>query len=299
LEKLSQNIKIVLHFGIRPVVVINFINTLKTEEEIDAAYKTIFEQSSLNKNDIFMIDNYEHEVYRNMEKDLSFRKILSQAFKQGLNTIRKKPQLSIRPVPPVEQKVYVEVEEPGLRKNLCQTTACQEFGKEVITPKCAYCGTAPLPAEQKVCPTAGCPHERKVLKTPMCAFCGAPGIDSRSASSMEKICVRNGCENAGKAVTTPRCGFCGDITVPRSAVKKPSIRTCPKVGCINHGKEIPAQFPRCGQCGSLIGSEPVSRPPDVIRCRKCINIKCSHYNDLVPKADFLLCPYCGSEPGMV
>jgi len=281
------------------VVVINFISTLKKEEEIEEACNIIYQASKLALKDVKRIDNYEHEVYRNMEKDLAYRDILSLAYKQAIKTIRLKPPIDPREGPSVPNPVSVSGSgsiESLKGKNLCQNKVCAQFKKEVTTPKCGHCGETPSPDEEKlVCPTVGCPQERKVLETKFCNFCGKPGIPLGPGSAANKVCVGARCPNKGKAVTTPRCGLCGTIAEYPSTTTA-AFRTCPLTGCPNNGKEMSNEYPRCGLCGNVLTDKTAaSLEKPKPKARKCINPKCTHYGQIVP-AEFILCGYCGSEP---
>jgi len=49
LEKLQENIKLSLEFGISPIIVVNFVNSCKSEDEIKSAYDIILQASRLAK----------------------------------------------------------------------------------------------------------------------------------------------------------------------------------------------------------------------------------------------------------
>jgi len=82
LEKLQENIKLSLEFGISPIIVVNFVNSCKSEDEIKSAYDIILQASRLAKKDIVLVDNYEHEEYRNTEKDLVYWNIMKKVMKE-------------------------------------------------------------------------------------------------------------------------------------------------------------------------------------------------------------------------
>jgi len=287
LKKLADNITTILHYGIRPVIVVNFVNSVKSEEEINKSFEIIYKESHLNKPDLFMLDNYENEVYRNMDKDLIYMKILSVSFDRACLSMRKNPPLppkaESRPGPSIVRR------DPDRTDKACQTPSCSNNGKSVSTPVCPQCGKPPQVPSERTCVQPGCRNNGKAVDTPLCGFCGRPPQIKSVAR-----CQIVGCSNFRNEVTTPFCPTCGNPPVQASAPPAISSRVCSNPECPSYGQPVPKDYPRCGNCGTLVGSVS-QKEPQKPKTRKCANHSCSHYNDPV-LPDFSLCPYCGYEP---
>jgi len=89
-----------LERGITPVLVVNYIKTVKREEDLAANLDKIKSCSHLEDNEIFKHDNYVAEDFRNMKTDLSYRTILERAFVQARKTIARNPSKIGNPAPP-------------------------------------------------------------------------------------------------------------------------------------------------------------------------------------------------------
>jgi hypothetical protein len=278
LKTLTENIKAVLHFGITPVIVVNFVKTLPSEDEIKKAFAKIHDASCLTKADIFMVDNYEDEVYRNMAKDLTYWRILKKVFGEATRNRRRRHGPVPVPVPVPIQEVTKQ----------CVKKGCDNFGKPVDFPRCPFCGGAtqvPQPPAAKKCVKNGCENFGKAVDTPRCAFCGQ--LAQVPQPPAVKQCVKRGCENFGKPVDFPRCPFCGDLTqVPRP----PAVKQCNNSDCMKFGEAV--DTPRCPFCGgkSDFPSDPAPAKPSI---RACTGINCSFYGKEVP-AQYPRCPHCGT-----
>jgi len=142
LQTLSLNIQTILQFGIFPVVVINFRNHVDSKEELEKAFNQILEASHLNRPDLFLMDNYEHEEYRNMETDLMYWRILTKVFKTGMKN-RTKPSSVTRP--------------PSASGRVCLTTTCNNFRVQIQFPFCPLCGKkTTTPSQNKGCTFSDC-----------------------------------------------------------------------------------------------------------------------------------------------
>lgn len=188
LDTLLRDIVTALDFNIRPKVVVNFINTVKCEDEVKKAYNTIqqafclpakvylisipFNTNSLQ--DVIVFDNYDNETYRNMNKDLQSWRILQGTFAEAIKKIRRTP-----------------LPQAPTNGPSCQNSKCTNFNKEVL---CTHCGEVPQLQTTKVCFSASCP------------LCGPP--------PKYKICASRSCQNFEKPVRTPHCPFCGEVPQP-------------------------------------------------------------------------------------
>jgi len=93
LKLLEKHIRQILDKKIRPIIVINYIKTVKNEEELMENKNKILDASHLDSNDIFLHDNYVDENYRQMSTDLKYREILLKAFNEAIKNMKKKNNL--------------------------------------------------------------------------------------------------------------------------------------------------------------------------------------------------------------
>lgn len=270
LDTLAKNIETILDCKMSPIIVINFINDLKSEEEISKAYEIIYQASHLTKKDIFMLDNYVDEKYRNMEKDLLYWSVLKKVFSEAKKNIERRGKEKsggrsqgafaplVRTESPVRSPpspggsgIVARNEKGGAGEKICKNDQCENAGKVVEFPRCPFCGGVPelnLPPV-KICTTPKCEGYSKPVEYPRCPFCGNPPGGFLGATSL-RVCTNDTCSNSGKEVPTsfPRCPFCGET--PGHKVEKPKIRSCVNPGCGNYGKVVPANFPLCPYCGT-------------------------------------------------
>ena len=153
LDMLQWNIKAILDSHIYPVIVINFVNTVKSEDEIKKAKDIIKQASCLNERDIIMLDNYENEEYRNMDKDLAYWNLLTKIYTEAKkNMLRRRkgtnsnyPDMSNlkifqgpTPASPSKNPVAPTSTKPTGKK-VCKIATCSNKGNEVTFPRCGFC----------------------------------------------------------------------------------------------------------------------------------------------------------------
>jgi hypothetical protein len=276
LEVLAGNIQCALETGMRPIVIINYLNNLKDEDELKRAYDVIYSQTHLSHNDIFEIDNYDHEKIRNMEKDLQYWKILKKVFNEATKNIRNRNRkqggavTGCNPVTPKSTEI--------------QCRLCQKIFSTVFK-KCPYCGDTQSIGAARICPTTGCKNFEKEVSAdfPLCPFCGKAPKD-RKAEGLRQ-CTNSVCKNFEKEVSAdfPLCPFCGKApTVPSH-----SKRSCISPGCNNFRKEVSLDFPLCPFCGK----PPSTGSPS--GGSVCPLTTCKNYNKEV-SPEFPRCPFCGT-----
>jgi hypothetical protein len=245
LEVLAHNIQSALEAGIRPVIVINYLNTVKSEDELSTACNTIFTHTHLALNDIFKIDNYDNETVRNMDKELQYWKILKKAFAEASKNIRNRSRHK-----PSTPKPQITINPPIHSDNICNI--CNKSYSKVY-PVCPYCGGG-VPHSNRICLTHECKNFKKEVEFPLCPFCGKTPKEPESAKTF-RSCASQHCKNFGKEVAAdfPLCPFCGNAPKnnrPQSDLPVKKQKICPRKNCKNFGKEVSAEFPRCPFCGS-------------------------------------------------
>eukprot|EP01132_Coremiostelium_polycephalum_P006027 gene6027-7511_t len=182
LEILREHIETIVRFGIRPVIVINYLDSFGSDqEEIKKAYELIYISSGLNKSDIFMVNNYEHEQFKNIQKDLVYWDIMTKCFSEAsktLNRIISKSNFGST------NKIFPKIKCVGSK--ICGNKDCENVGEEVETPFCPYCG-------------------EKVL-------------EENPPPTIVRFCLNENCTNLGSIVDEKfkRCGYCGQVPNQRN-----------------------------------------------------------------------------------
>jgi len=250
LEKLQENIKLSLEFGISPTIVVNFVNSCKSEEEIKTAFDIILNVSRLTKKDIVMVDNYETEEYRNTEKDLVYWSIMKKIMKE----VEKNFKLEELRFEGLYDTPIIHSISPN--DKYCFSENCNNYGEVVSFPMCPFCGKEPKTkkkemtveveevSEIKMCDTNGCSNNGKVVNFPLCPFCG-----KKPVSNTPRCCTTN-CSNKGKVVNFPLCPYCGKKPSSGSEPEVEKKRKCINRNCSHYDNIVQDGFPLCPYCGS-------------------------------------------------
>ena len=188
---------------------------------------------------MFVLDNYDGEPYRNMDKDLQYWRIMQGSYAEAIKKFKNAP-----------------LPQAPTNRPSCQNSKCPNLNKEVSTPRCPHCGELAVSPYNLVCITSSCQDYLKPVKTPRCGQCGN---STGTPPSKEKICTTKSCQNFKKAVGTPRCPFCGELPLaqaPEPTVQQTVVTTkvCLTKDCTQHSQPVP--FPRCPHCGKEPGFPP-------------------------------------------
>eukprot|EP01090_Pellita_catalonica_P021176 TRINITY_DN7856_c0_g1_i1.p1 TRINITY_DN7856_c0_g1~~TRINITY_DN7856_c0_g1_i1.p1 ORF type:complete len:575 (-),score=91.97 TRINITY_DN7856_c0_g1_i1:13-1737(-) len=259
LDTLAKNIEICVQFGITPIIVVNFINTCSSEEE-RRAVDIIWKKTSLARSDIYELDNYEHEVLRNMAKDLKYFKIL-QKLMVHIRKSMKRLRVPTSDFAPVSY-------EPGDDTVVCPNSSCEKHGQPTDGKKCLYCGSVAVHPVNQV--EGG---DEALAVHPVACARGRGGATLPRCGSVT-------CRNFQQRVTSKFCPECGKP--PKSSN---AANTCGNSECVSFNKAVTSKF--CPDCGKKVASNLVE---DHLYCQ---NAKCAKENEIVTSK---FCPECGSTP---
>jgi len=136
LSVLQENIRVILEYGIYPIVIINY-TTLVDKDKVNEYIKEIIKITGLTSTNIVVFDNYENEIYKDAKKDLLYRNIL---LKVVAETQRRRKQNHIL----LEKKRQATLQNIKKTSNkYCSNIKCNYFKQPVLTPFCPYCGAVP------------------------------------------------------------------------------------------------------------------------------------------------------------